>query len=99
MRRRDEDAAAIPDQLEVDASDDPQRKPVTDWELVIGDLDLDAADDSQLAGSNAEFVPFELSVHSLKTGKVLSAVEQPRPRNSTLPDWRIRPLVIRAVSV
>lgn len=75
VRRRDEDAAAIPDQLEVDASDDPQRKPVTDWELVIGDLDLDAADDSQLAGSNAEFVPFELSVHSLKTGKVLSAVE------------------------
>ena len=75
VRRSDQDAEAIPDELELDASDESPRKPITDWELVIGELDLDDSEDSQPPDSNAEAVLFELSVHNLKTGKLLSAAE------------------------
>jgi len=74
-RRRRKRSAAVPDRLEADVPDEPSRKPVTDWELVINDLNLDDSPDAPSPGNAHDAVPFELSVHSLKTGRSLSAAE------------------------
>lgn len=73
--QRDGNSAESPDQPEPQEDSDSNRKPVTDWELVIGDLDLDEEPDSKEPASDHEVVPFELSVHNLKTGQALSAAE------------------------
>ncbi len=73
--RRKKTTVALPDVLEVDDGEVPHRKPVTDWELVVGDLQIEDGAESEAESGAYVPVHFELSVHNLKTGKVLSAAE------------------------